>query len=257
MSDFTGAAILLRRIDYGDADLILSFLTREAGKASAIAKSAKKSVKRFGGILEPFSLLHVVWKQGRGGLPILQEAALRSAFFHIRSDIRKTAYASYWTELVHEYAEEGAPEESLYGLLCYALHGLDSGAAPAAALSILFQIHFAALSGFRPELGRCNVCGTPLEAIPAGRLLFDIPRGGVVCGECGRGASRGTVLSKGTIKQLLWTGRGDYRLACRVRFSETAIREGLSFLESFIPYHLGKRPKSLSFLQKIRGEAPG
>lgn len=257
MSDFTGAAILLRRIDYGDTDLILSFLTRETGKASAIAKSAKKSVKRFGGILEPFSLLQVVWKQGRGGLPILQEASLRSAFFHIRGDIRKTAYASYWTELVHEYAEEGAPQDSLYGLLCYTLHSLDTGAAPAAVLSILFQMHFATLSGFRPELGRCNRCGTEVAAMPTSRLVFDIPRGGIVCGGCRSASSGETVLSKGTLKQLLWTGRGEYHLACRVRFSDSAIRESLSLLETFIPYHLGKRPKSLTFLQTIRGKSAG
>ncbi len=257
MPDFTGAAILLRRIDYGDQDLIVTFLTREGGKGSAIAKSAKRSVKRFGGILEPFSLLQVVWKQGRGGLPILQEASLRSAFFHIRSDIRKTAHACYWAELVHEWAEEGAPQEPLYGLLCYALHELDAGGVPASALNILFQMRFATLSGFCPELSRCNVCGIGVEAIPAGRVVFDIPRGGIVCQGCGGASLRETVLSKGTIKQLLWAGRGDYRLACRVRFSDFSIRAGLAFLEAFLPYHLGKRPKSLAFLQKIRGAANG
>lgn len=257
MSDFTGAAILLRRIDYGDCDLILTFLTREDGKASAMAKSAKKSVKRFGGILEPFSLLQVVWKQGRGGLPILQEASLISAFFCIRGDIRKTAYASYWTELVHGWAEEGAPQASLYELLRQVLHGLDAGVVPAPVLSILFQMRFATLTGFRPELDRCNVCGLPVEAIPAGRVAVDIPRGGIVCEGCGGRAAGDTPLSKGAIKQLLWAGRDDYGLACRVRFSDRSIREGLGFLETFIPYHLGKRPKSLAFLQKIRGTANG
>lgn len=257
MSDFTGAAILLRRIEYGDQDLIVTFLTREGGKGSAIAKSAKRSVKRFGGVLEPFSLLQVVWKQGRGGLPILQEASLRSAFFQIRSDIRKTAYASYWTELIHDWTEEGAPQEPLYRLLCQVLHQLDDGCVPPPVLSILFQMRFAALSGFRPELGGCSVCGLPLAAMPAGPIRFDIPRGGIVCEGCGDRNAGSSRLSKGTIKQLLWSGRGDYGLACRLRFSDLSIREGLSFLEMFIPYHLGKRPKSLAFLQKIRGESNG
>ncbi len=257
MADFTGAAILLRRIEYGDQDLILTFLTPEGGKVSAIGKSAKRSVKRFGGILEPFSLLQVVLKQGRGGLPILQEAALRSAFFHIRGDIRKTAYASYWTELVYDWAEEGAAQDALYGLLCHVLHGLDAGAVPASVLSILFQMRFAALTGFCPELSHCNGCGIPMEAIPARRILFDIPGGGIRCGTCGAHTPRKTALSKGTIKNLLWTCRGDYGRACRVRLSEPSIREGLAFLETFIPYHMGKRPKSLAFLQKIRGTANG
>ncbi len=57
MSGYSIPAILIRRIDYGDNDLIITFFTRDFGKTSAIAKSAKKSVKRFRGVLELFSLL--------------------------------------------------------------------------------------------------------------------------------------------------------------------------------------------------------
>jgi len=53
-------AILLRRIDYGDYDLIITLLTFDAGKISVIAKSAKKSIKRFSGVLELFSVLNVI-----------------------------------------------------------------------------------------------------------------------------------------------------------------------------------------------------
>ncbi|MBW1745923.1 MAG: DNA repair protein RecO [Deltaproteobacteria bacterium] len=60
MSSFSTPAIVLRRIDFGDYDLIVSFFTLNKGKISVIAKSAKKSVKRFSGVLEPFSVLEVV-----------------------------------------------------------------------------------------------------------------------------------------------------------------------------------------------------
>ena len=75
MPVFTTPAILLRRIDYGDFDLILTFLSLKRGKISLIAKSAKKSKKRFAGILELFSHMEVVASTGKGrGLPVLQEA---------------------------------------------------------------------------------------------------------------------------------------------------------------------------------------
>jgi recombinational DNA repair protein (RecF pathway) len=60
MSSLSTPAIILRRIEYGDFDLILSFLTLEKGKLSAIAKSARKSTKRFGGILELFAALDIL-----------------------------------------------------------------------------------------------------------------------------------------------------------------------------------------------------
>ncbi|MBU4287277.1 MAG: recombination protein O N-terminal domain-containing protein, partial [Proteobacteria bacterium] len=56
MSSFSTPAIVLRRIDFGDYDLIINFFTLNKGKISVIAKSAKKSVKRFSGVLEPFSV---------------------------------------------------------------------------------------------------------------------------------------------------------------------------------------------------------
>ena len=60
MSSLSTPAIILRRIEYGDFDLILFFLTLEKGKLSAIAKSARKSTKRFGGILELFAALDIL-----------------------------------------------------------------------------------------------------------------------------------------------------------------------------------------------------
>ncbi|MBW1752074.1 MAG: DNA repair protein RecO [Deltaproteobacteria bacterium] len=85
MSSFETPAIMLRRVDFGDYDLIITFFTLKQGKKSVIAKSAKKSTKRFAGILELFSVLDIVFGKGRGkGLPVLQEAALKHPFAGIR-----------------------------------------------------------------------------------------------------------------------------------------------------------------------------
>jgi len=114
MSDFASPAILLRRINYGDYDLIITLVTMEKGKCTVIAKSAKKSKKRFAGILELFSDLDLVFCPGRGkGLFILKEASLKNPFQCIRSSIAKTAYASYWAELINEWTEEGEKQTEL------------------------------------------------------------------------------------------------------------------------------------------------
>ena len=66
MPVFSSPAILLRRMDYGDFDVIITFFTLQRGKLSLIAKAAKKSTKRFAGILELFSVLELVVAAGRG-----------------------------------------------------------------------------------------------------------------------------------------------------------------------------------------------
>lgn len=133
MPVFSTPAILLRRMDYGDFDVIITFFTLHSGKLSLIAKSAKKSTKRFAGILELFSVLEVVAGTGRGkGMAVLQEAVLKQPFSAIRADFKKTAYASYWAELIYNWIEENFKQVSLYYLLEHVLTELDYGRTPEA-----------------------------------------------------------------------------------------------------------------------------
>jgi len=253
MSSYSSPAIVLRRIDFGDYDLIITFFTSTQGKFSAIAKSAKKSTKRFAGVLELFSELNIVCGTGRKkGLPILQEATLAEPFSNIRSSIIKTAYASYWAELVNEWMEPGQQESRLYQLLQYVLSELDMNRTSEAALSILFQMRFMRIAGLVPNLRHCSVCRIEMEKMQSPKVRFNLVKGGIACDRCVSGISEKILFSKGTIKQLLWVERGDLNTAARVRFASRALKEGLEFLEAFVPYHLGKEPRSLKFLRQIR-----
>ncbi|MFW5635925.1 MAG: DNA repair protein RecO [Thermodesulfobacteriota bacterium] len=253
---FTTDAILLRRIAYGDHDLILTFLAPDRGKFSSIAKSARKSVKRFSGLLEPFTGLQVVCTAGRGKLLILKEAALRRSLGSIRSNVLKTAYAGYWVELVDGWLEEGQPQTALFHLLGWVLDALEKEASNGSRLSVLFQMRLLALSGFSPNLCRCACCRTHVDGMPGVTIGFDLAKGGVVCARCGTDTlDRRIILSKGTAKQLHWLETMPFARAGCVRFTARSLAESLHFLETFVPYHLGKQPRSLAFLKQIRPEA--
>jgi len=247
-------AILLRRIDYGDFDVIITFFTLKSGKLTLIAKSAKKSTKRFAGILELFSILELVASTGRGkGLPVLQEAVLKEPFSGIRADFKKTAYASYWAELIYNWLEDDYKQDALYALFEHVLSELDRGQTTEAALNILFQMRFLNLSGHRPHLTACSLCHKELEKIQQTKIILDLQGGGILCGNCSSRSVSRIFLSRGTIKQLLWVESGDLAKATRMKFSPAALNESTHFLEEFAIYHLGKQPRSLKFLRQIRG----
>ena len=254
MVSFTTLAVILRRIEFGDFDLIVSFFTLHKGKISAIAKSAKKSVKRFSGILEPFSVLQVVCSSGRrnNALPVLQEAILQRPLSNIGLDIHKTAYASYWAEIVHEFMEEGVPQAPVFDLLVQVLTALDADITPPEFLSILFQLHFMVVAGFSPNLSQCGSCRSPIELFKTPRVQFDLKKGSIVCPRCSSGHLNYVSLSISTIKQLLWIENGDFNKAGRIRLTQQAVSEGQKLLESFVRFHLGKKLRSLEFLQQIR-----
>jgi DNA repair protein RecO (recombination protein O) len=253
MTHLSSPAIVLRVIEHGDHDKIITFFTLERGKVSLIAKGAKKSIRRFAGILELFSVLNLVWAHSRGrGLPILQEASVAHPFERIRTDIAKTAYASYWCELVYHWMEPGQKQPSVYKLLEYALDELNAGGLSEEILHITFQLRFMIINGFRPGLEHCSTCRTPLEQFGTPSAAFDVRRGGVLCPKCYRGKPGHLHLSKGTIKLLHWVLKAPLEKLHRLRFSEQAMQESLDLLEAFVPYHLGKETKSLKFLKALK-----
>ncbi|MDJ0720437.1 MAG: DNA repair protein RecO [Desulfobacterales bacterium] len=247
------SAILLRRVDYGDADLILTLFSETHGKIGVIAKHAKRSRKRFAGVLELFSNLSIQCRTRRqGGLAVLEEAQIIEPYAALREHILKTAYASYWAELVMVWTEDKQPLAPLYHLLCYTLGELNAGRQIDAQLNLAFQMRFMALAGLCPNLNYCCVCRTALENFKVTAAGFDLPRGGVCCLDCDQPHDTALCLSRGTIKQLQWIAEGDLSRVGRIRFSTAALNEAQHFLEAFVPYHLGREPRSLKFLRQIR-----
>lgn len=253
MSSFSTPAILIRRVDFGDFDLIVTFLTLQRGKLTTIAKSAKRSTKRFAGTLELFNILDIVVNAGKNkGLPILTEASVRSPLYNIGTDIMKTAYASYWAELVYGCVEEGERQVDLFRLLMFVLQELDNGSVSGEILSILFQMRFLTLTGLCPSLEQCCTCRNEIAGTTGYQMNYDLAKGGLICESCSSYVSSEKCLSRGTIKQLRWLNEGDMKKAIRIRFSASALQESQVFLEAFVPFHLGKEPKSLHFLRRIR-----
>lgn len=254
MTHCTTAAIVLHRRSYGDYDLILTVLTREQGKQTVIAKAARKSTKRFPGILEPFADLQIVYRPGRGkSMSVLEEAVLLQPFGAIRNDIVKTAYASYWAELVSLWVEEDQALPPIYDLLQFALAALSENELPAALLSIMFQMRFIGQEGLQPVLERCACCQAEIERMPQQQFCIDLTRGGIICNQCPVNPKAGQMrLSKGTLKQLQWVTEGDLDKARRVRFGRETLSEAIRFVEMYVPYHVGRVPRSLQFLQQLR-----
>lgn len=252
MPHLSSPGIMLRAIEYGDYDKIVTFFTLKEGKISVIAKGARKSIRRFAGILELFSILNVVWTYGRSrGLPILQEASVIQPFEQIRSDIMSTTYASYWCELVYQWMEQGQKQTSVYKLLQHALDQLNSGRLPDKILHIIFQLRFMAENGFRPSFDHCTICRSSLERFERSCVTFNVRLGGVLCEKCGAGKGGHLSLSKGTIMLLRWILNAPLAKVCRVRFSEQAVEESLNILEVFVPHHIGKEAKSLKLLKQL------
>ncbi len=178
-------AIVIGRVDYGEADRILHLLTPSHGKIAVMARGARKSRRRYGGALDLGNRLQVQAQRGRGELWTLTGVELVHGHGHLRSDLDRMALATYATELVGLLAREHHAEPRLFGLLDVALLVLDAATkAPSDVWRWGLEAKALTFAGLTPRLDRCGVSGKP---ILDGLAVWDLASGGVVLAEHGSG----------------------------------------------------------------------
>lgn len=249
-------AIVMRRVEFGDYDLILTLFSKNEGKISLLAKNARKSKKRFTGRLENFSLISPETSKGKnGGMPFLQGAFLLEPFEALRSDFIRMGYASYWMEILCLWLEEKVPQPEIHDLVLDFLHELNQKEASPEFLSLVYHLRFLSMAGLAPGLDFCGSCGKAPGDNLSGTIRFDLGRGRILCSLC-QPSSKVQSMTPGTLKALSWVQYKDREAAGRIQFSEKARMEGLDFLENFMGFHLGRDFRSLRYLRNVRKGMP-
>jgi len=188
-------ALLLRSVDYRDSDRIVTLLTEEYGKISALARGARKSQRRFGGALQPYVLMQAHFRPGRGELAHLERVSVDQSFHEILRSLEAIGVAGAAMAVIRERVPEHEPEPAVFDTAVRFLAALNEGA-PAEEAFLCLQIRVLALLGFSPTLDRCVQCARTPE--PGRAASFDAARGGIVCRACGGGR---LVLSAGALRR--------------------------------------------------------
>lgn len=249
MPQFRTSAIVIKTLDYGESDRIITFYTSDFGKIKGIAKGAKRSRRRFSNALELFTHSRLIFFDKReSGLVRIEGCDIVSTFPTIREDIRKIAFGCYLVELVDEMTAEREPNPHLFSTVTAFLSLLNEGQAEAQILRI-FEARLLSLLGYRPELTRCLRCGETLER--AGQAHFSVTKGGLLCGKCSQGYGDLIPASLGTAKILHLAMEMDLSKVGRLKFTKQALQEGEAILSQFIQYQINKDLKSRKFLKDL------
>ncbi|HSL39920.1 MAG TPA: DNA repair protein RecO [Desulforhopalus sp.] len=247
-------ALVLDCRDHGESDLILTLYGRSTGRLSAIAKGAKKSRRRFVNKLEPFTFLHIQYRQkANQSLAFLAEAELYSSFINIRSSLELFGAASVIQEFLLAAIREGEPDEKIFRLSLWAFHSLDRRIGSKTVVT-LFLVRLFDYLGYRPDFQRCTLCRTPAGEGPG--HAFSLQQGGIVCTGCiGQG---GLHLSPGTLKILQSAQELPLEKLHRLLLSETQLSEALGILSAYGRELLQRDIISWQVMRRNgRGLAPG
>ena len=150
-------AVVLRTRPHGESDKIVTFLTRDQGKVTGIAKGAKRSRRRFVNVLEPFTHVRLRFRPSRTDeLAFILGCEMVRAFRRPSRDLHRFALASYVAELADVMVAGREAGAELYDLLLRGLGTLETRDEVPGLFRPAFELRLLAEVGYAPGLAECQ-----------------------------------------------------------------------------------------------------
>jgi DNA repair protein RecO (recombination protein O) len=256
--------IVLRSVDYGEADRVITFLCRQGGKIGAMARGAQKSKKRFAGVLEIGTIVDAdLSGTARTQLYSISRVDLIKSYISLGQNIDAFSYASYAVELVREFTPDREGNAALFDLLAGYLEALYQRGPERWTLR-LFELSLLSQAGYAPELVRCRDCGKRVS----GPCSFHPALGGLRCDSCDPDGKGGVLLGHGTAPAMSTLSQQASQLVDQLVAieregvviealpileapEERILRESGRLLGRYVEHILGRRVKSLAFIEEM------
>lgn len=242
MTQYETEAILIAVRNWGEADRMVTFLSREYGKVSAIAYGCRRPKNRLAGGMQLFSQADLLVMPGKS-LDTVKQCEVKQSFRLVREDLSFMAYAAFVTEIISEFCPERQPEPLIYDLLVHVLSTITQRNPRLVALAAAWQL--LALAGFNPEWGQCAQCGRAID----NNAYFAPKQGGILCSECEHDGLL-TINSETTgfienLQSLNWEKPPAFSVNGGVLVQSEKI------LVAYLIYLLEKPLKSLEFIRQV------
>ena len=239
---------MLRTMDLGEADRVLTVLTPRLGKLRVIAKGVRRPRSRIGGALQPFSDVQLVLAVGRT-FDVVTSTSLEDPHLGLRNDLHSTAAAWYVVELTDRFCEGAADSHDAFRLLAQTLSALDAGSEVTRdVVTRWFELALLDAMGFRPELSQCLECGAAIE--PEANVYSPVG-GGVVCGQCRHAAHGSTSISADALKVMRHLQRSPLVGVLRLTLVSALQREVERLLHATLSAVLERELRSRDFLDEV------
>jgi len=233
-------AVVLRTHKLGEADRIVTLLSRRHGKIRAVAKGVRRTGSRFGSRLEPFMVADLQLYEGRS-LDVIQQAETLGAYgADIAADYASYTAANAMVETADRLTEaEGSLQQ--YLLLVGALRSLSRREHTPALTLDSYLLRALSIAGWAPSFGQCARCGKPG---PHDRIVPQL--GGVVCDDCAPpGVAHLDAETLGLLGALL---TGDWPTAeASVELTRT---KASGIVAAYLQWHLERGLRSLSHISR-------
>jgi DNA repair protein RecO (recombination protein O) len=262
--------VVLRTQKLGEADRIITILTRHNGRVRAVAKGVRRTKSRFGARLEPFTHVDVMIYPGRSLDVITQAEVIRSYGMPLAADYPKYTSGTAMLETAERFTPvEKEPAIRQFLLLIGGLRALGEAAEPDIQATpepdiqetprdprMVLDAYFLrslTFAGYAPALTECARCGTPGTkanatdtAATKPLVAFAIPVGGIVCADCRPPGSASPAAQ--TVALMIALLQGDWAAAMRTERRHRVECSGL--VAAYLQWHLEHSIRSLRHVER-------
>ncbi|MCU1573816.1 MAG: repair protein RecO [Micrococcaceae bacterium] len=233
---------MLRTHKLGEADRIITLLTRHHGQIRAVAKGVRRTTSKFGARLEPFMVADLQLVEGRN-LDIVTQAVAKGSYGRdIVADYARYTVAAAITETAERLTDaDGESATAQYLLVVGALASLSRGDHAPELILDSYLLRALATGGWAPSFTDCARCGAPG---PHG--AFSAPLGGAVCHACRPPGSPAPAAATMILLAALLTG--DWGTADRSEQQNR--REAAGLVAAYLQWHLERAVRSLKHVER-------
>lgn len=246
MAVYRDQAIVLRTQKLGEADRIITLLTRERGRIKAVAKGVRKTKSRWGAKLEPTSHVDLQLYEGRTLDTITQAVSIEHFGDRLIDDYGIWTISSAMLETAERFtANEHEPALQQYTLLAAALKALANRSYTPTLILDAYLLRSLAIAGYAPALLACSICERP-----GPHKYFSLAGGGSVCPDCKNSVA--ATVSPEALELMSALISGDWTTAESI--ADKVRSECSGIIAAYLQFHLERGMKSFALVErKARG----
>ncbi len=238
--------VVVKTINLGEADKIITLLSEKFGKIQAVAKGARRTRSRFIAGTQLFCYGDFLLYKGKTW-HYVNQADIINSFYKIRNDLEVLSGSTYIVQLIAEVAQPEQPSEALFDLAVEALRTMSEGEGDTQLVIRAVELKIMDIAGFRPVLSRCVNCGK------AQRLHWFSPSsGGVLCNDCRKTDVCCYNISPATLEFMKTLINWNLTRVRCIKINNKILKELESIMRAFIGIHIDKSFSTVRFMDNIR-----
>jgi DNA repair protein RecO (recombination protein O) len=242
VSLYRDEAIVLRTQKLGEADRIITMLTREHGRIRGVAKGVRRTMSKFGARLEPGSHVDIQMYTGKTFDTVTQVEAIMNYGEAISNDYQRWTIASAILETAERFtAQESEPALQEFQLVVGGMKALAENRYDSSLILDAFLLRSLAIGGYAPSMSQCSRCEKP-----GPHRYFSLVGGGSVCTDCRPSASATPAAETLELMGDLISGNWERAQNSELRFR----REASGLVAAYLQWHLERGLRSLPMVER-------